>query len=352
MQQFFWCLMTITLIALGGSSARASEVIRFISGDARLVGTLYSAPGPGLHPAIVLLHGSGEEPRTNPTFNTAAARFTAAGFDVFAYDKRGVGESGGKFSHFASLESLALDGIAAIHAMQAHSGIDARRIGVWGISQGAYVGPVMATLSSDVAFVIGVSGGGIAISRQNIFASGSELLNSGYSPEDVREIEQYRRVLWAYYGTGLGKQAAEGMAIQMSGRPWFSRLHFTRAIPDVDTLDPGLRAAMEAGVYDPISDVGRVKVPVLYIFGYKDSLGPSDESASNLMLAYARAGNRHADFIIFPNAGHGLQPVVESVECHVCMERALKQTGTWITVPGFFERTIEWLKSQEKPGVT
>jgi pimeloyl-ACP methyl ester carboxylesterase len=201
----------------------------------------------------------------------------------------------------------------------------------------------MAAKSDDVAFVINVSGGGVSISEQNIFAIGSQLLQQGYSAEEVHEIDDYRRVLWAYYGTGLGKTAVEGVAQQMSSRPWFKKLQFSTEISDVSKLDPGLRASMEAGLYDPVPVAERVKVPSLYIFGAKDSLNPLADSVSNLMIAYSRGANTRASFIVFPDAGHGLEPVTGDVECHSCMESQMNATHSWDVVPGFFERTIAWL---------
>ncbi|HEY0396680.1 MAG TPA: alpha/beta fold hydrolase [Candidatus Elarobacter sp.] len=322
----------------------ADETITFVSADATLVGTLHRAPGPGAHPAIVLLSGTGPARRDGPSFRPLFEPFTAAGYSVFAYDKRGAGDSPGRFDPYQTVASLADDGVAAVHALQRLSGIDPRRVGVWGVSQGGWVGPLMAASSPDVAFVISVSASGATAGEVEMFQRGEQLRGRGFSADDARDVTAFRRVLWAYYGTGYGRDAAQAAYDKARTRPWFSALKLDAALGTPETIDPGLREFMRQMLYDPARTAERVTVPVLVVFGAKDSLAPVDDGVARLMLAYARGKNPHVEFAVFANGGHGLQLVSGESECHECFEKDL-EAGRYVPVPGYIERMTAFLKS-------
>jgi dienelactone hydrolase len=141
-----------------------TEAVRFQSGDVTLAGTLFIPDERGRHPAIVLFHGSGPEPR-NPS---VADWFARHGVIALTYDKRGVGESTGDF-RAVSFTELSDDGLAAIQLLRARPDVDAERIGVWGLSQGGWLGPLAASRSKDVKFVIAVSGPGVSPAEQMVF---------------------------------------------------------------------------------------------------------------------------------------------------------------------------------------
>jgi alpha-beta hydrolase superfamily lysophospholipase len=60
----------------------------------RLRGTIYLPPGHGRHPAVIWLHGSGEQPRLS--YGPLVAAYVNDGIAFFTYDKRGVAESEGE----------------------------------------------------------------------------------------------------------------------------------------------------------------------------------------------------------------------------------------------------------------
>jgi alpha-beta hydrolase superfamily lysophospholipase len=103
------------------------------------------------HPAVVLFHGSGAQERDLFT----ARWFAEQGIAALAFDKRGVGKSTGNFRTVPFME-LCDDGLAAIDYLKSRKEIDAKRIGVWGLSQGGWLGPLAASRSPEVSFVIAV----------------------------------------------------------------------------------------------------------------------------------------------------------------------------------------------------
>src|SRR5262249_13147885 len=80
--------------ALKRSSGRQLEV-RFKSGSATLSGTLTLPPGSGPFAAVAWVHGSGRT--TRAYLPDLQALLVHDGVAVLAYDKRGVGQSGGSY---------------------------------------------------------------------------------------------------------------------------------------------------------------------------------------------------------------------------------------------------------------
>src|SRR5262249_34867319 len=160
----------------------------------------------------------------------------------------------------------------------------------------------------------------------------------------------FRRILWAYYGTGLGREAAQTALDAARTRPWFAKLGLPSTLPAPAELDPGLRAFMQqAAAFDPLAVAQSVRVPVLTIFGAKDATAPVALGLENLIQAYARGGNQNVTFVLLPNAGHGMELVEGPVECHECAEREMAATHRWNTAPGFFEAMTSWLQKYVLP---
>src|SRR4029453_666665 len=97
----------------------------------------------------------------------------ARGFAVLAFDKRGVGESTGEWRN-ATFEDLADDAVSGARFLQSRPDVDGRRIGFWGLSQGAWVAPLATVRFGSAAFVVTMSGGGVTPAQ-------GELLDSEYA---------------------------------------------------------------------------------------------------------------------------------------------------------------------------
>jgi dipeptidyl aminopeptidase/acylaminoacyl peptidase len=118
----------------------------------------------------VVFHSASGPDRDFPTYQHLTTELPRSGFAVL-YDRRGSGASTGDFSS-ASFKELAEDGISGIRYLTTRKEIDSRRIGVWGISQCGWLGPLAATLSKDIAFVVAVSASGVSPAAQMDFADG------------------------------------------------------------------------------------------------------------------------------------------------------------------------------------
>ncbi|MEW2355456.1 prolyl oligopeptidase family serine peptidase [Spirillospora sp. NPDC029432] len=135
-----------------------------------LAGAKAAAPRPG----VVLVTGSGSGvPREH--LLTEAVAFARQDLAVLIYDKRSEGYSDFRRSY----SELATDALGAVGALRARPGVDPRKVGLWGLSEGGWVAPLAASRSADVAFVITVGGNAMTPLRQQLWNENSGLRRAG-----------------------------------------------------------------------------------------------------------------------------------------------------------------------------
>lgn len=315
------------------SHSASEEAVHFTSGEITLSGTLMLPADSQPHPAVVLFHGSG--PQERDLF--MARWFANQGIAAMAYDKRGVGESGGNFRVVPFMD-LCNDGLAAIEYLKTRKEIDAKRIGVWGLSQGGWLGPLAASRSADVAFVIAVSGPGVSPGEQMIVYYANELRAEGMSEHDVQEASGVRRDIWKYLSSGAGYEKARAELEQARRKSWYSQ---AKAQED-DSFRP-LQTPAELKKpnhavfnwyqhemnYDPVPALRALRVPALFLFGDKDQLIPVAESVAAIRRVLAE--DSHHDFTIreFPNDDHGMRLTTGETSAEIDPEY-LKTMRGWL----------------------
>jgi hypothetical protein len=307
-----------TLAACSTTSSKHSpiavreEQVRFSSGDVRLAGTLVLPGGPGPYAAIVLFHGSGPEGR-----NLSMARwFASQGMAALTYDKRGVGESEGNFREVPFMR-LADDGLAAVDSLHARTDIDGHKIGVWGLSQGGWLGPLAASRSPEVTFVISVSGPGVSPGEQMIFYYASQLRSRGLSENDIREASALRREVWNALRTGNGSEQASADLDRSRSAAWYDEVKdqedhlfaLLKAPTDLKKTRSTLWFREEMG-YDPVPTLQKLVVPALFIFGADDELVPVKQSV-DAINAVSNAAKTDFTVVVFPHADHTLHTVTK-----------------------------------------
>ncbi len=108
-----------------------------------LAGTITPPVNDPKPPVVILVAGSGPQDRDEtvfgiPVLGQVAGRLSDAGFFVVRYDKRGVGQSGGRLER-ASIEAYADDVGSVIEWLRRRKDIDRDRIAVVGHSEGGLV---------------------------------------------------------------------------------------------------------------------------------------------------------------------------------------------------------------------
>jgi pimeloyl-ACP methyl ester carboxylesterase len=302
------------------------EEVSFPGGgeDVELAGTLTLPRGPGPHPAIVLMTGSGPQDRdetlrpvsTLKPFALIADALTSAGVAVLRYDDRGVGGSTGDYQA-ATIADLASDGRAALDYLQSREDIDQSRIGVLGHSEGGLYAAMLAAADPDIAFVVGVAAPGtdgvsliVAQNEAILRAAGESEEEVGFAVDFASEAMPLARdgdadaleaSLREYFGGLWDRQSAEDRTI-MGERDAFVQQQLDRQLPLY--LTDWYRSIL---AYDPAPDWQRIDVPVLALFGAKDVQVVAEQNEPALRAALEAGGNDAVETVVLPDANHLFQ---------------------------------------------
>jgi len=238
--------------------ATDASSIRFESEGVQMTGTLWLPEGEGPFPLIVFVHGSGERTRHDARFT--ANHYNSRGVAVFGYDKRGVGESGGKYvgsgnTSEENLTLLARDAVAAMRIVRSRADIDGTRSGFLGVSQAGWIVPIAANSLPDVAFNVLVVGPTVTTGEEEVY---SDLTEGSYAK---------------------------------------------RLTLDSDELSRRLAEEGKSG-FDPRPFLEQMDMPSLWLLGEMDESIPTPETVAVLDALIAQGRPFH--YRVWPQVGHSL----------------------------------------------
>lgn len=314
--------------AVAARMATRDEDVRFTSGSVQLAGTLVLPPDPPPYPAIVLVHGSNAQTRN--ALGPWARFFVSEGFAVLSYDKRGTGASSGDWEE-ADFAALADDVLAGLRFLTARRDIDRRRVGLWGISQGGWILPIVAAgASAEVAFLIVHAGSGATVREQGLHSVEAELRAAGLPASSVAVGVRYQQLDDAVTATGRGWNALERYyEKQRAAEPW---LWPPRALDD--WFRSYFRMLMN---FDPTPYWRHVQCPVLLFYGEVDANVPPSVSWPPIERALRDGGNARVTVAVLPKANHLLLKATTGGRD--------EYPGLSRFVSGYFSRMAEWLEA-------
>lgn len=342
-------LLAILLVSSGtmvGQAEYRARELKISKGTDIIAGTLLVPEGRGPFPAVVFLHGSEAGSRKMPHYHRAATRLLKEGIAVLITDKPGVGDSTGTYIETPNMNVRAAETATIVEFVAKQEDIDPSQIGVMGWSQGGWVGPLAATLTDKIRFVITVSGPAVTVQEQVIYQRGQELIDKGFSRQDVDDIAEFRRYLWTYYGTARISDGMRAAVESAKTKPWFGKIDgATSTFYPADALAAPRFQFFRNLQYDPAPALKSIKVPLLAVFGQKDRLIPVKESTERLLLLLTESGHNDFTIRVFPDAGHGVQ-LVDSSQAKAAGGANSQPTQIPTPAPGYWELVTEWIKKR------
>jgi pimeloyl-ACP methyl ester carboxylesterase len=287
--------------------------------DGKLAGTLMSPPGPGPHPAVVMIHGAAGGLRDY--YRAFAEQFVRNGVAALVFDRRGWGESEG--NPLPTFAQKADDAAAWIDYLRTRP--DVEKVGIWGFSNGSWVAPLVAARDPEVAFVCVIGASGTTAVETEIHRRAFDLRGQGIPAEQIEWIREMWRMVFALdvsqepnsdhrrrYDELAAKVAASNELKQITLQEYAIQEPSLGPIPPWPSYDDVLadlsepEDATDLWTRDPVDSYRVIKAPVLFLVGVDDSNLPAIESAERVGRALDEAGNRNSIVVIFPNTGHAM----------------------------------------------
>ena len=275
------------------------EPITVASVGATLSAQVYVPRTPAPHPALVLLQGSSQGPKSFAAYD--ADFFARLGFEVLTFDKRGTGASTGN-ARRASYDDLATDAAACLTALSHRPSVDRARIGLWGYSQGAMLLPLVLTRTDIVSFLIAKSPEVEGETEAAAYSDGVRVRRRGGSDADVGIVTESHRRVQAMIRGGSDRAAVEAFVRQNAQQhPFMSQtgLYGDLAI-DADEFE-GLY--WKGRTQDFRALWQKVRLPTLALFGEDDEF--VDPTKNQALLA--SVGNTRLTTRLFARADHNLK---------------------------------------------
>ena len=245
-----------------------------------------AAAGRLRHPAVVLVPGSGLVDRDEtvagiPIFQQLAGSLAAQGYLVVRFDKRGVGQSGGRDER-ATLEDFAGDVNSVVTWLRKRKDVDKQHVAVVGHSEGGAVAMIAGAREKDIAALVliaapGSKGSDLILEQQR---HALEVMKTS-DAERKAKVDLQQKIQLAVM-TGVGWEGVPQDLRRQADTPWFKSLL----------------------LFDPSYWMPRVRQPILVLQGDLDKQVPANHADTLGELARRRKKNPPVQVVHLPGVNH------------------------------------------------
>lgn len=280
------------------------------------------------YPAIVLVSGGGNTDRDElvseiPIFAQIAGALADAGFLVVRYDKRAVGQSGGRSDH-ATLEDYADDAKAAVAYVHRRKDVNPNRVALLGYGDGGWVAMLAVARNKQVAALALLATPGVGGSELVLLQQGHVLDRADLSPAERQVKIDLQKKIHKAVLTGNGLNDLSPAVHRQVDTPWFR----------------GFLA------FDPAVVMRKVRQPILVAQGDLDRevFAPQADRLADLARRRKAPANKAVTVVHVPGVNHLL---------------AAATTGEPDEYPRLADRTVSravltpvitWLQTALTPG--
>ena len=258
-----------------------------------IAGTITMPPVLGRlrHPAVVLVANSGPLDRDGtvagiPILSQLAGALAQQGFLVVRYDKRAVGQSGGR-SETVTQRDYADDLIAVVKWLDKRDDVDPRRIAVVGHSEGGMITMLAGAREKKIGSLVllatsGAKGADLILEQQQ-----RELAHLKLSDDEKAQRVALQKQIQSAVVSGTGWESLSEEVRKQADTPWFRSLL----------------------LFDPAAVMPKLKQPILVIQGDLDTVVEPQHAEQLGELARARKkGAGAVEVVHVPGLNHIFVP--------------------------------------------
>lgn len=285
--------------------------------EVKLAGTLTVPKGPGPHPAVILITGSGAQDRDETIFGhklfwVLADHLTRRGIAVLRVDDRGVGGSSGPAD--ADSSDFAKDVQGGLAYLKTRKEIDAKKIGLLGHSEGGLIALMIAGESKEPAFIVLLAGSTIP-GKEILYGQGAALLKAaGASEADQIAQRKIQEKLFAIVSSTKDSTAAKAAMKTAMGELVQTLSEEARStLKDNEAAAVGQLSMLTSKWfrffldYDPRAAAEKVTCPVFAINGSLDLQVLPQDNLPPLKAALTKAGNQDFEVREYAKLNHLFQ---------------------------------------------
>jgi uncharacterized protein len=303
------------------------EQVQIPANGFSLAGTVSRPAGgaAGRLPAIVLVGGSGPTDRDEtvyniPIFAELSSALADHGFLVLRYDKRGVGQSGGR-PEAATLDDYADDLRSVVKFVADRDYVDDRRIAVVGHSEGGMVAMIAAAQEKHVRALVLIAAPGVSGAELNMAQVRHANAVAGRTGTQLDATLDLQRKIQQAVLTGSGWDGIQPQLRAQADTPWFKSFL----------------------AFDPARLMRKVDQPVMIVQGGLDTQVEPSNADKLAEFASARKKAAAPAVVRIPGINHLLVPAKTGEAAEYA------SLGGESISPEIADRIAEWLGSTLPP---
>lgn len=284
----------------------------------KLGGTLTIPKNDGCFPAVILVSGSSPSDRNEESFFhqrslVLADYLTRNGIAVLRYDSRGVNESKGNF-YTSTPADFAEDILAGYNLLCDRKEIDKHKIGLIGHSGGGVVAAIVASINTNIRFVVLLASPGIGGKDNFMLQTDLKLTDGDYTPDQHAFFKDFYSRCNTMIEAGYDRKIMIDTLSNFKNR-------FFKSIDSTDKTNIKMQEATFRIMMmillspnncfyvrcQPSVYLEKVTCPVLSLGGSKDFLVPAQINQNAIRNALIKGGNPDFSILELKGLNHYFQ---------------------------------------------
>ena len=285
-----------------------------IKSDIEMDALFLKPDGPGPHPAILLLHGSGGSHQAYDKlyFKFHANAFLEKGFAVLVYTKRGSGNNEVDYDNF-TFAQLVDDAGAALRFIRDQKDIDQDKVGLMGLSESGWYSPELASKDGNIRFIINRVSSPFSYTKTVIHEVRMDAMDEGFTEDEIsNQIVPITLRVWQFYidvykdpslANGPERDTINVLLKKMNQDERLGKWFIYDSLSEYDSLRYASRGQRYS--YDPVPFLKDIECPMLFVMGGKDKNMPTTEVVA-FLENFRKEEKRDIDIKVYEGATHYL----------------------------------------------